>query len=195
MVSHTPNPGWPFEPSPGVLLWWQTLSHIQIHTHAHTLPQGSRMWLAIHTTLYYCSLTLNWRCLNNCVSKLTQQEVFCHYRNQRCHSDPSGICAEFSFCSHTFFDEPKINYLDLTLINSPTKTCKFVLQYLLVLRLNWVQGTFFCEFFWEKRTCQMPKKKKIKLLWCQKAQKVLERVIKVDQFKLAGFTDKWFLPL
>lgn len=44
VVSHMPDPDWPFGPSPGVLLWWQTLSHIQSHTSA---GQPGRGWFFI----------------------------------------------------------------------------------------------------------------------------------------------------
>lgn len=68
--------------------------------------------------------------------------------------------------------------------------CKF----LFVLRLNISpENISMCmvEFFWGKKN--PPEAKNIKLLWCQKAQrnsKMLEKVIKVDQFKLAELADK-----
>lgn len=185
-----------------------------MHTHRHTLPQGSLdvvgysywslLWKFIQTDVV-------WIMSSSCQQVNTAGNVVslaCMLsKNHRHHPLECGV----NFCwvlrlFFFFFNKPRINCLDLTVINSHSKTFSnkqvLVLQYVLVLMLNISSGNIsVCGMlgaFWGKEPARS--QKKIKLLWCQKAQErnreqVLERAIKVEQFKLAGFTDKWFLPL
>lgn len=74
--------------------------------------------------------------------------------------------------------------------------CEFVLQRLLVEVCTGTGDVLKCgmmEFFLERTTCQMQEKSRFSgVKKHRETAKVLEKPIKVDQFELAGFADKWF---
>lgn len=181
-----------------------------MNTHKHSFSGHSgSVWRFI--LLLAMKVYTGWGCLDN-VFILSESQYIRNLvslnlelsKKRRHFSDPSGTCGEFSSGSHTLGKKTEMNYLDSKLINIYSKTFsnKQMVEFILQLLLKWLSDcsgnilkSVSCWVLQDVGTCQMQKKE---LLWCQKAQKnskVMERAIKVDQFKLAGFTDKWFLPL
>lgn len=173
MVSHTPNPHWPFGSSPRVLLWWQTLSHIQTY-----ISSGQPGCGCVLILLFIMKANTNSLLSSSCgwvnTAGNTVSVRFVWY--QQAHPLESVI----NFGSHILTNKNKlfrVNYDKQSFQN------KSVLQFWKGPGHISVCLTVFSDTKVKKKADR------------NSPVIVVERVIKVVWSKPTGFKDKLFLPL